>query len=32
LSGLNPEDITLLINTQINPSCECPQCVPVLTS
>jgi ArsR family transcriptional regulator len=30
LSGLNPEAITPLINTQINPSCECPQCSPVL--
>ena len=31
LSGLNPETITPLINTQINPSCECPQCAPVST-
>ncbi len=30
LSGLNPETITPLINTQINPSCECPQCLPIL--
>lgn len=30
LSGLNPEAITPLINTQINPSCECPQCSPIL--
>jgi len=32
LSGLNPEIITPLINTQNNPSCECPQCAPVLIS
>ena len=30
LSGLNPDSIIPLINTQINPSCECPQCSPVL--
>ena len=30
LGGLNPENITPLINTQNNPSCECPQCSPVL--
>ncbi|MBI5932256.1 MAG: winged helix-turn-helix transcriptional regulator [Chloroflexi bacterium] len=32
LCGLNPETITPLINTQINPSCECPQCAPVATA
>ena len=31
LSGLPPESISALINTQVNPSCECPQCVPALT-
>jgi len=30
LSGLSAETVTALINTQINPSCECPQCAPVL--
>ena len=30
LSGLSPETISALINTQIYPSCECPQCVPVV--
>ncbi|HUN22561.1 MAG TPA: metalloregulator ArsR/SmtB family transcription factor [Anaerolineales bacterium] len=28
LSGLSPETISALINTQNYPSCECPQCVP----
>jgi DNA-binding transcriptional ArsR family regulator len=30
LSGLSAESVSALINTQINPSCECPQCSPVL--
>jgi ArsR family transcriptional regulator, arsenate/arsenite/antimonite-responsive transcriptional repressor len=30
LSGLTAESISVLINTRINPSCECPQCSPVL--
>jgi len=30
LSGIPAETISALINTRINPSCECPQCVPVL--
>ena len=30
LSGLSAESISALINTQFHPSCECPQCVPVL--
>jgi ArsR family transcriptional regulator len=30
LSGLSAEDISALINTRVNPSCECPQCVPAL--
>jgi ArsR family transcriptional regulator, arsenate/arsenite/antimonite-responsive transcriptional repressor len=30
LSGLSPESVPALINTRINPSCECPQCSPVL--
>lgn len=32
LSGLSPESISALINTQVNASCECPQCVPALIS
>lgn len=32
LSGLSTESISTLINTQVNPSCECPQCSPVLIS
>lgn len=32
LSGLSVESVSTLINTQVNPSCECPQCVPVLIS
>ncbi len=28
LSGLSVESVSALINTQINPSCECPQCAP----
>jgi len=30
LSGISPETVSSLINTQFNPSCECPQCLPVL--
>jgi DNA-binding transcriptional ArsR family regulator len=30
LSGLSAESVSALINTQVNPSCECPQCAPVL--
>ncbi len=30
LSGLSAESVSALINTQVNPSCECPQCVPVV--
>ena len=30
LSGLSAETVSVLINTRINPSCECPQCSPVL--
>lgn len=32
LSGLSAETVSALINTQVNPSCECPQCSPVLIS
>ncbi len=32
LSGLSAEFISTLINTRVNPSCECPQCAPVLIS
>ena len=32
LSGLSVESVSALINTQVNPSCECPQCAPVLIS
>jgi len=32
LSGLSTESVSVLINTQVNPSCECPQCAPVLIS
>lgn len=32
LSGLPVETVSELINTQLNPSCECPQCAPALTS
>jgi len=32
LSGLSAETVSALINTQVNPSCECPQCLPVLIS
>lgn len=30
LSGLSAETVSSLINTQTNPSCECPQCAPAL--
>ena len=30
LSGLSAEVVSAFINTRINPSCECPQCSPVL--
>ena len=30
LSGLSAESVFTLINTQFHPSCECPQCVPLL--
>ena len=30
LSGLSAETVSSLINTQTNPSCECPQCSPAL--
>jgi ArsR family transcriptional regulator len=30
LSGLSAESVSALINTRINPSCECPQCSPTL--
>jgi DNA-binding transcriptional ArsR family regulator len=30
LSGLSTENVSALINTQVNPACECPQCSPVL--
>jgi DNA-binding transcriptional ArsR family regulator len=30
LSGLPAESISALSNTQVNPSCECPQCVSIL--
>lgn len=29
LCGLSAETISALINTRVNPSCECPQCSPV---
>lgn len=29
-SGLSAEAVSALINTQVYPSCECPQCVPAL--
>jgi hypothetical protein len=32
LCGLSAETVSALINTQVNPSCECPQCSPVLIS
>ena len=30
LSGLSAESVSSLINTQFHPTCECPQCSPVL--
>ena len=30
LSGLSAETVSALINTRVNPSCECPQCLPIL--
>ncbi|MBP6180237.1 MAG: winged helix-turn-helix transcriptional regulator [Anaerolineales bacterium] len=30
LSGLSTESVSTLINTRVYPSCECPQCAPVL--
>lgn len=30
LSGISTETVSTLINTQFYPSCECPQCSPVL--
>lgn len=30
LSGFSAESVSALINTQVNPSCECPQCSPIL--
>lgn len=30
LSGLSAESVSALVNTQAYPSCECPQCSPVL--
>ncbi len=30
LSGLSAESVSSLINTQVYPSCACPQCVPEL--
>ena len=30
LSGLTPESVSTLVNTRSYPSCECPQCAPVL--
>jgi ArsR family transcriptional regulator, arsenate/arsenite/antimonite-responsive transcriptional repressor len=30
LSGISAESVSTLINTQVHPSCECPQCSPVL--
>ena len=31
-SGLAAESVSALINTQVHPSCECPQCAPALIS
>ncbi len=30
LSGLSAESVSALINTEKNPSCECPHCAPAL--
>ncbi len=32
LSGLSADTVSALINTQLNLSCECPQCAPALIS
>ena len=32
LSGLSAESVSALVNTRINPSCECPQCAPAIVS
>jgi ArsR family transcriptional regulator len=32
LSGLATEAVSALINTRVNPSCECPQCIPAVIS
>jgi DNA-binding transcriptional ArsR family regulator len=32
LSGLSAEAVSSIVNTQIYPSCECPQCAPALIS
>jgi DNA-binding transcriptional ArsR family regulator len=32
LSGLTTETVSALTNRKVNPSCECPQCAPVLIS
>jgi len=31
-SGLSAENVSALINTKMNPSCECPQCLPATIS
>jgi DNA-binding transcriptional ArsR family regulator len=33
LNGISPESVSALINTQVNASCECPQCtaVPIIS-
>jgi len=30
LGGLSAESVSALVNTQVNPSCECPHCAPAL--
>jgi DNA-binding transcriptional ArsR family regulator len=30
LSGLTAETVSLLIDTQVNPACECPHCAPAV--
>ena len=32
ISGIAAEPLSVLIETQVNPSCECPQCSPALIS
>ncbi len=32
LSGLSPETVSSVINTQTYPACECPHCTPALIS